>query len=669
MTTTPDPSLCSYDLGFNDRILTASATFSLISNYQGSISVADPKNEIDSTYIMRRYDVDITVTSSICDDSEFDLQQRDCLSGNLKIASGVISNISYTIDAFGTRQADISFDSLFARLNSKSISTDPFLNLPANEVLGQLATIYLGIPQDLLDINTSPRLISGPAEGNNAFEEMRAIAQAGFSHLFVQTNGKLTSEPWLACEEAELEIPCAMIKSASRVINNELPPTVVRVRGASVQTFNCGDTEFTDARTSSVAGRSGYESAGGGLSKVVVTGIPQKDAEVSFFNLTGKKQDLYNANVATDGLTLSKITEVADGKYSFAVTDENGTFLGKGSKEFYAKISGKMTPDDFKSKKASGKNSKKDNVKTAKQVKRLSDVFRARPPIFESGPAFGSGVKDGIGHNDSENTSNEQSRTQLEVLVVDPALVSIYGIKEEQIENTYVQCKEDLFWIGLRRFQQWRMEQNAWELEIAPMSCLRINQMVTFVPPPSADFPNPTPVKGVISGISNNYSAESSSLTQKLTLLSVDTLCQTTYNSSNLINNLCGINGDGQWSGSGTSNQSMGSISNDCLFLYTKGLVGAAFVYLTQPCMEVNGSYTMTFEAEIVSGAIPQLAFKVADSSANTIASLAITSTGTYVVNFVATDTTCVFRWDLASVGNPNFWRIRNMQLFKSAVA
>lgn len=656
---------------FNDRITSASSTYSLVGNYQANINVSDVDGSIDSSYILKRYEINVTVDGSVSQDYAADpLEpiQEDCFKGVIKIASGIISNISYSIDFTGNRQADIALDSFYARLNSKAISTDPFYQLDTTEVLGSVATIYLGVPVEFLDFNTIPRIVNGPAEGNNAMEELRNIAQAGFSHLFVQTNGKLTAEPWLACEEAELEIPCAAIKSVSRVINNELPPTVVRVRGGSVQSYNCGTVDFTDARTSNVSGRSGYDSIGGGLSKTVVVGIPQKDAEVTFNNLTGKKEDLYNANIYTDGVSLRKATEIADGRYAFAVTGET-EFLEKGGKEFFSKISGNQVPDDFKERNGVDKLSKKDNVKNSKKLKRLTDVLRGRPPIFESGPAFGSGTKDGVGHNDSENTSREQSRTQLEVSVVDPILVNLFGVKEEQIDNPYVICKEDLFWIGVRRFQQWKMEQNAWEVDIAPMPCLRINQMVSFTPPPSAGVPNPTPVKGVISGISNNFSADSSSLTQKLTILGVDSLCQTTYNSSNLIANFCGVNGDGNWSGSGTSSQSMGNISNDCLFLYTKGTTGAAFVFLTQPCMEVGGTYTIAFNAELLSGAMPQLTFKVTDSLASTIQSISISGTGSYIANFVATDDQCVFKWDLVTIGTPNFWRISNVTLFKTVVA
>ena len=683
MTTTTLPPMlelpyetCDLKVSFDARILSASATYSLISNYQGNITVADPEGDIGENYILRRYSIDVSVDSSVCDDTELTLDQVNCLSGTIKIASGIISNISYSVDHLGARQADISLDSFFARTNSRAISTEPFYQIDANSVLEDICTIYLGIPADLIDMNAVPRFISGPCDGNNALEELRAIAQAGLSHLFVQTNGKLTAEPWLACEAAEFDIPCAVINSASRVMNNEIPPTVIRVRGGHIQSIDCGETNFTDTRTSSVAGRAGYESLGGGVGKTVYTGIPQSEAEVSFFNLSADKKDLFNANIATEGLnndsqytSLSQIVDIQDGKYTFRVTGgEREDFLGKGSKEFYTKIAGKMTPDDFK-KKRKDKQSKKDNVKTAKQVRRLSDVLSNRPPVFESGPAFGSGMKGGVGHNDADNSGAEGSRTQLEVLVIDPVLIDIHGVKEEQIDNPYVICKEDLFRIGVRRFQQWRMEQNAWEVELAAaLPCLRINQMVTFTPPPSAQVPAPTAVKGVISGISYDYSPPS--VTQKLTILGVDSLCDTTYTSSNLIPNFCGVNGDsGSWTGSGTTNQQMGNISNDALLLYSGGVAGVSFVFLTQECMEVGGEYVISFQAEFLDGVVSALAFKVADSAANTIASSAIPITGTYTYAFTATDDTCVFRWDLATVGTSNFWKIFNIQLIKSTVA
>jgi hypothetical protein len=85
--------------------------------------------------------------------------------------------------------------------------------------------------------------------------------------------------------------------------------------------------------------------------------------------------------------------------------------------------------------------------------------------------------------------------------------------------------------------------------------------------------------------------------------------------------------------------------------------------------MEIGGEYTITFNADFISGTGPQLAFRVMDSGSNTIQSISINADGAYFVNFIATDTTCVFRWDLMTVGFQNFWRVYNMNLFKTAVA
>jgi hypothetical protein len=75
------------------------------------------------------------------------------------------------------------------------------------------------------------------------------------------------------------------------------------------------------------------------------------------------------------------------------------------------------------------------------------------------------------------------------------------------------------------------------------------------------------------------------------------------------------------------------------------------------------------FDAELMSGVLPALTFKITDSSAGAIQSILITGTGSYIANFIATDSQCVFKWDLVTIGNPNFWRVSNVTLFKTAVA
>lgn len=663
---------CVQDLNFNRRITKADATYSLFNNYNGSISVADDICGFSEADLYKRFSVNVTVSSQLlsgrCTDlPSIDEEVEECLSGDLVIVNGILVSIGEGFE-ISEKTVDLSFDTYFNHLNRKAVNTEPFTAQTVKDVLEDVCQIYCGIPASLVDFDDAPTglYVWGPLDGNNVLEELKMIAQAGYCHLFVQTNGKLTAEPWLACEDAEIDLPCTVVKSANKVSTYDPPPTVIRVRGAELDTLDCGEVNFTDTKTSSESGRSGYESAGGGGTKCVYTGLSQKDADARYNNLLGSKEDLKNASVFTEGLSLRKIAQISNGQYEFSVTDADA-WLGKGSQVFYGNIHGQRRRDAAKDRAKSRRQSKKSVVPPARTVGSLRDYISGRPPI-DAPPAFGSGVKGGLGHNDDDYTAKEPSRSQIEVVVYDPDLVAIYGVREEQIENKYVTCKETLFNIGIRRFQQWRMEQNTWEVDIIPMPCLRINQMVSFTPPKTADCAEHDPVTGVISGISYSWDAATSATTQKLTVMSTDSLCQVEYGSGNLIRNWCGADGTGDWSSSGTSANNLGHVQDEMLYLHTEGIAGYAYVYLTQLCMEVGAEYTIVFYADFIEGAAPFLTFTVTDGTIPVASSPIIGGSGTFSVTFTATQNWHNFVWAIASVGVPNFWRIYDISLYRTKV-
>jgi hypothetical protein len=656
-----------YPYALSDLITDAKGTYSISSNYSGSVSVSSAGMTSDNFrsclagYDQLRYrysfDLDIASTGSFClEDLDEDL--NNCLNGQIKVVDGVLTSIN---DA-GTPESQelaLNFESNFHYLTQKALNTEPFLNVLAADVWEDCAIIYGGVPAGNITNNiTAVNYLTGPASSNNLMEELRAIAQAGFAHCFVQVDGKLTADPWWDCSregDFDLEIPCSFVLKADRVFQATPPPTVIRVRGGFNATYNCGEVEFSDVRTSTETERSGYESFGGGSRKCTYVGINQKEVEVVNNNLAGDAEDLKNADIVISGMSVRDIKKIEDGHYKF--TAETGSFF-KGSTDFYSAIKGKKRQNHPESSRAV--DSLRDElVRPNKMVDTMRDAILDRPSTT-AGQAFGSGISGGIGHKDPTYTSKEPSLNQIEVVVYDPAAILQWGVIEEQVENKYITCKDHLTKLAVARFQQWKMEQNTWDIEIVPMPCLQLNDYVRIQLPHIAGC-SARYVEGIIAGIDVSYSGDTGETVMKLVVWGTEELCNTTYTCGNLITNFCGINGDGNWEGAGVGPNNVGGVSNDALTLITFGNFGYAYVYLTQPCMEVGADYAISFDAELLEGASSGLTFNIVGGGV----SVAIPATGTYSYTFTAASASHVMKWECLTMGVLNHWRVKNIVITK----
>lgn len=656
---------CEFLPNAENTVHKLSATYGLSTSYTGSASFADPVCGIDFSYIYTPIQMTVPVITTTC------LQIKsgyECFNGNLYLLNGVISGISQNSEQ-SENQIDVSVESYFARLVNKPINTEPFLAQGANTVLTAISYIYAGIPGTFVNFSANERPVVGPVVGNNTLDEMRQVAQAGYSHLFVQHGGVLTAEPWQDCGAPELTIPCWAVIKASRSREFEIPPTVIRVRGRNVDTVSCGEQDLTDSRSGSTRG--GYDSVGAGSHKCVITGISQKDATVEYRNLVGNKTDLVNANLYSSGLLIDTPTEVKDGFVASTVTSSGG-WLGKVEASYYSRISGAQKSSDMEDK--NGKKVKgTDSIRQAQMLKQMYGMATGTDLVGQAGPAWGKGVTGtGVWSASSDMTSAEPSRTQQEVVVLDPDLMLQYGVREEQLDNPYAYTKEQLFHIGIRRFQQWKMEQDSWQVEIIPMPCLRVNQIVSFETPEKEDCPSET-VTGVINSIKIDWQAEGGKTTMQIGLLGTSNLCNTTYISTNLFTEMCGTVGDSGttedgWYGVNTSPYYFGSVSSDSAFLMTLGTFGNSYVYKVQEHMEHGASYLFTFDAEFLYGLAPFLTVALTSGGVPVASPPAIASTGSYSMPFTAVGNTHVFRFDLATIGVVNFWRISNLKLIKTVV-
>jgi hypothetical protein len=640
---------------FSQKVESATATYSLNGDYSASLTVVDVNQDIEVTPRLRVYhQFDLDINSAFCS-GEYSPTVEGYFSGSFKMVDGILSGIS--VDAAPESSiVTMTFESKFEWLKSKSVNTEPFVGIAADSVFDAVAVVYGGTFSSFITNNTSPVLISGPAIGNNLYDELKLIAQAGYSHLVVQTDGQLSTEPWYEVGRAlDYEIPCSAVISYSKVLNTNRPPSILKVRGNTQGYYACGEQDFSDLKTSSDSDVSGYESLGGGAKKCLRIGVAQKDAEVVNYNLTGKKEDLLNARVDITGMSLREVKAINDGTLTSVITD--GDFIQKGSVSFYTSITGNRKPDTEVETKVD--NLRATTVPPYEFITSIGDRLMKRAPS-RLGQGFGSGVSGGIGHVSPTLTNREISDKQIEVSVYWPAAISAWGVVEEQMENKYVICKEHLCKLAVQRFRQWIMEQNTYEVEVVPIPGIKLNDYVTIDLPKQRFTDVIASLEGIISGVSVDWNAETSQTTMKLSVMSVAELGNETFLSSNLINGFCGINGDGEWAGTGTSPSEVGNVNGETLVLLTVG-AGYAYVQMDQPCMTVGETYTITFDAEFAFGTSPYLSFSVPGTGLT----VAIPATGSYSYNFVAVGNTHTLLWEVASTES-NYWKVRNIILTRT---
>lgn len=190
----------------NNRLISFSSQFSSNGEYSSSLVFADPYRQDKDTCGELCDPVTIgissTATISSCiDDINTDPEMVvDVENLNKALTDAEPMNwVSGLIRGFGrslsSGNSSYSVTSYYEYLQSKPISTQNFYQTPLSTILDTIFRYYSGTPADLISIsNVSDTLIKGPVEGNDTLAELKLLAQAGLSNLFVQVGGKLTIE-------------------------------------------------------------------------------------------------------------------------------------------------------------------------------------------------------------------------------------------------------------------------------------------------------------------------------------------------------------------------------------------------------------------------------------------------------------------------------------------
>lgn len=547
--------------------------------------------------------------------------------------------------------------SFFNHLGNKAISTQQFNIVQVATVIDLIADYYAGIPNTIRSFNPVNNFIKGPVEGSSTYEELRLLAQAGYSHLFVQVGGVLTISPWKGSNDpTELYISREWIISAEKADRTPARTSLIRFRGAELTKYDCGLKPFTDMRNTLNSG--GYASRPGYFSMCQTSGIPTPTMKVSLDNLAANESDIKNGIWSSETTQVQEVERIQDGAIAVKVTKQDGTWFSDTPTSGKILLYGQHKDEETERAKTTDPRSKSNRDKTSNVVFSTFQSFvnKGFPPTYSS---FGGPAQD---QTSTDYEPDQGSPTQIDV-VAQTDFISDCGVTQEDHENKYVFFREHLFNLALRRFQELKMEQNAWNLEVAYLPCLRLNQVIEFEVP-ETDECGLRVIKGIVAAITLEYDSDGPRAVQKVVVWDTSCLGDTTYVSGNLFDTHCA--GDGNSSVipalvSALDLDGGAGLENDIGWLYST--VGGTDSYFTlnKVGMDVGGAYTVSFDYDMEEG-MNVLEFTYPGGSPT------LSGTGSASYTFFATLANDSFTWNLPGGANASY-RISNIKLTKTVVA
>lgn len=623
----------------NERIRGFSARYILNGDYSGSIEFVDPDCVDSAPCVGFCMPVRTSITTSLIrgttESDEISAAIKDCYNTSPFWVNGLLASFERSNKEF---TSTYDFTSYFEYLKNKAVSTQQFLGVPLSTVFSAVFSLYAGVPSGLLNVASyKNNFVKGPVEGNDLWKELQLLAQAGEADLFVQVGGILTIERWKDHTSAvELVIPDEVLISAERAKYTSPNTTAIRVRGASISGFAQGVRPLTN-----------NELGPGSVNKCVVSGLKTPVVEVSFNNLTGKEEDIRNAGIMASNFNVFKEkAKIVNNGFNAKIRNLSpNEFFGPAPKFSEFMIFGKVRSDIDE--KLGGRPAAPNRNSGFSPSNIIQAVRNYGFPVPHS--SFGKGA---FGSQDfNENTaggagliSDRNSLQQVETVLFDPQ-ISVCGISFEELENKYVFSKPVLFRIAARRYQEIKLAQNTWNVEIAYYPCVRLNQVVEFRVPPTENCPDHV-VKGIIAGIDIVHSTSDEGIqdtSMALSIMDVSCLGNETFVSGNLVVPIHVVSGLGT-TGWQTSIQDLSNQStvDDCIFLFNKGGGVPVFAEFVTTELEVGTTYQWGFDYTSLLGG-PSLQF----IGTNVPGSTTLSGSGSLGDTFTATTANAVFRWQI----------------------
>lgn len=668
-------------------IISWSITASLRSAYSASVNLIDPNGNYDRASLQNTL---ITIRTD-CTAGVFNgTGTAGSFSGNIEWVRGIISGVTEN-EALSERVSQLQVKSYFARLGRKPIFTESDLTNSRN-AMERMCSVYAAVPEfdsanptvKMYDFSeTTQNPVIGPFNANSTLEALRMAAQGGYSNLYVSANGYLRSAAWKdASDPLEITIPDEAIISASAASNDTILPTRLKIRGAFFTTYDFVQ-DMNSAGGDSGGGTPPDQSApiqgGGGMSRGPIdrcfkNGIGEAAKKVDVKAVDGEDADIKNANIEMDGYDVSEVQHTSDNEVTFMASESGSNWVDEGT-------DGTVTPDVQSTVLISGRKRNKGDLedpevknapanaedgardkKDAEEVKELGKgtiLVPVLPARGGPGPAGGAGSAGGGGNKSPDKITVEESEVQLEMYLQDNDLYAEFGHVTEELENKTVPGREQLHDILVRRFQELKMQRNAWQLQLAYLPQLAINQVVQFTTPKKS-LGGQKVVTGLLTQLTVNNNSADMKTSMTAVVESFEDIGATTYISNNLIKDtrLVGYGGNSNWVQSG-----VGRIGAGFIKLFVKpNTTGSGFVRVDQYNLEVGASYTIRFSIVGYTSGPLDFYYGAATTSYNT--------GGTKAITFTATSSVYSFKWGVTN-GNPagrQQWYVNQISLYKTSV-
>lgn len=659
-------------LDVSERLISFSVRYQLNGTMSGTVTVAAPSCDDEATTYLgcagEGFCTPIqaslgAVTDQLCGDCPTDYADDPCFSEDPNWISGLIlgAGVHGVMDEVPTLTFRVGPFSTY--LENKPIHTQLYRKVGVSTVLSDIATIYAGIPSGVRDFNPINNEVTGPVTGNSVMQELKLLAAAGYSHMFTQVGGDLTIDRWKTNNSTvDYIIPQSLIYSTKKIAVTPARVSLIQARGAGVSRYECGKQIFNDSRIDATA-KGGYSSIGGTTTSKAISGMKTPSMDLSMSNLAANRADIRNAEWEAETAEPGSLVASDDGSLKTEITRIDGEWFDDQGTEFRIQVSGKRRPD-YEARGVS------EQVRPAQQeqqalVGKDHDRWAVVSPYpIPQGSFFSESLPFGS-INPSYDASSE-SLENIQTLIAD-ARMSSCGVRMEQINNKYSHVKEDLFLQGVRRFQEMRMKENTYVIEMGYMPCLRLNQVIQFQFGQAEGCIKDT-VTGIVAGLDVHFRVlDDGSPDARMTLTVWDTSCIGTnvYTSANLMINRCAgseSSSDNPWTTSAFGLDSHAAADNNCGFLYIEGYPNLAYFQLTHDNFSLGDTYTLSFDYEQLTGSEP---FSVAWPGGST----GLSGTGSFSIPFVPVTATGTFQWACANTSLPVGYKVCNMQITKTVVA
>jgi len=259
------------------------------------------------------------------------------------------------------------------------------------------------------------------------------------------------------------------------------------------------------------------------------------------------------------------------------------------------------------------------------------------------------------GARDAERFSDEREPIRLEITVDDPDLQAEFGIVTEQIDNVYLANPAIMMDVAIRKFFEYKIARQRWQVKTTFLPCVAINQVVQFTTPDGEDT-----ITGLLSGLSLNYDGGGPTAELDLTIEGFSEVGGTVYMAlGDDAEEIPSVGGGAAWipgsSGSGNT-----LAVNSYSVLYTEGGGGSAELERTFETV-VGDDYDFTFT--LIKDAGSDIMVEIEDSG-GTVTSSTYSASGTYTLSFTAGEVQTIARFSIsgASVG----WYMSQAKLIRT---